>query len=355
MNTALNVGGLGSQPLRTSRVRAKATGTSVLGAVAASSSTTGSLVVGALPLTAATSVGIGGGNINAGGTLTVPTIQGTVSTTGNWTFSGSLKTGTATANSSTTFSTGNITAYASGFPFGADIIDPAASGINVGGGLAFAGNDGTIVNRLWAGIQGGKENSTASNYSAYLAFFTRANGGTMTEKGRFSSTGGFMVGNTTDPGATNLSVTGTSLLTGGIIGVSTNSNATAGNVGEYVSSLVAVGSAVSLTTATPANVTSISLTAGDWDVEANSNYTETTATASARSAGISSTSATLPTDGSEAYCGVQSTLTSEINTIALSRKRFSLSGTTTIYLVAQATFSAGTVASFGTLTARRIR
>jgi hypothetical protein len=141
----------------------------------------------------------------------------------------------------------------------------------------------------------------------------------------------------------------------GIAGTATNDSASAGVVGEYVSSLIAVGSAVSLTTATAANVTSISLTAGDWDVAGVVNFSETTATVSARTAGISTTSATLPTDGSEGYCGVQSTVTSETNSIALTRKRITISGTTTVYLVGQATFSAGTAAGFGTINARRVR
>jgi hypothetical protein len=132
-------------------------------------------------------------------------------------------------------------------------------------------------------------------------------------------------------------------------------NATTGTVGEYVSSLVAIGSPQSLSNGTAANVTSISLTAGDWDVEGNVNFTETTSTVTARTAGISSTSATLPTDGSEAYCGVQSTVTSETNSIPLPRKRISIASTTTVYLVAKATFSAGTCGGFGAITARRVR
>jgi len=126
-------------------------------------------------------------------------------------------------------------------------------------------------------------------------------------------------------------------------------------MGEFVSSLVASGSAVSLTTATAANVTSISLTAGDWDVEGNVNFKETTSTVTARSAGISTTSVTIPSDGSEGYNGVQSTVTTENNTITLPTKRISISGTTTVYLVGSATFSAGTCAGFGAITARRVR
>jgi hypothetical protein len=154
-----------------------------------------------------------------------------------------------------------------------------------------------------------------------------------------------------------LAVTGAITPTGGIIGVITVSNATAGNVGQTIQTLVASlangGSPVSLTTNTPANVASISLTAGDWWVQGNVNFTETVATASARSAGISATSATLPTDGTEAACGVQSTLTTEVNTITPAWKRVNVSSTTTVYLVASAAFSAGTVAAYGSITALR--
>ena len=139
------------------------------------------------------------------------------------------------------------------------------------------------------------------------------------------------------------------------LGTATNDNAAAGVVGEYTSSLVASGSAVSLTNNTTANITSISLTAGDWDVDGHVNFTETTSTVTARSAGLTSTSATVPTDGSEAFCGVQSTVTSETNSITPSRKRFSLSATTTVYLVGRASFSAGTCTGFGQITARRAR
>jgi len=140
-----------------------------------------------------------------------------------------------------------------------------------------------------------------------------------------------------------------------ITGTATNNDASAGSVGEYVSSLIASGSAVSLTTATPANVTSISLTAGDWDVEGWVNYDYGSATVTQSRAGINTTSATIPTDGSEAYSATQLTLTSSLGTISLTRKRISIASTTTVYLVSQATFSAGTASAFGGISARRVR
>jgi len=142
---------------------------------------------------------------------------------------------------------------------------------------------------------------------------------------------------------------------GAIAGTATNDSAAAGQVGEFVQTLVATGAAVSLTTATPANVGSISLTAGDWDVEAGLNINFGSATTTASSGGISATTATLPTDGSEAPIGVQMTTTTAIVGRALQRKRVSIATTTTIYLVASATFTAGTAAAWGCINARRVR
>lgn len=143
--------------------------------------------------------------------------------------------------------------------------------------------------------------------------------------------------------------------TSSIPGTTTNDNATAGNVGEYVESKVASGSAVSLTTATSTNITSISLTAGDWDVTGNINYIGASATITGKISGISSTSATLPTDGTEVYSGVNVTLLNNTDGTTLATKRISISGTTTVYLVGQTTFSAGTVTAFGYISARRVR
>jgi hypothetical protein len=138
-------------------------------------------------------------------------------------------------------------------------------------------------------------------------------------------------------------------------GTFTNDNAAAQIVGEYGSSAIASGSAVSLTTATAANVTSISLTHGDWDVEGNINFAVTSATVTATSGGIGTTSVTVPTDGTEVFSGLQTTTTTETDSITIPRRRVSIASTTTVYLVGKTTFSAGTVAGFGSISARRVR
>lgn len=140
-----------------------------------------------------------------------------------------------------------------------------------------------------------------------------------------------------------------------IRGVSGGIAASAGFVGEVISSLVASGAATSLTTATAKNVTSISLTAGDWDVSGNINFIAATATTTSTSGGITTTSATVPTDGTEVFSGVQVTLLSGNDSITIPRKQINVLTTTTVYLVGSCTFSAGAVTAFGSISARRIR
>ncbi len=145
------------------------------------------------------------------------------------------------------------------------------------------------------------------------------------------------------------------LVTGGLIGTTTNDLAPSGTVGEFFSSYKAVGAPVSLSTNTVADVTSIALTAGDWDVEGNINLSFGSTTVTATQGALNTTATTLPTDGSEVYSGLLLTTTSDTQSITLPRKRVSLSTSGTVYMPIKVTFSAGTVAAFGGLTARRVR
>lgn len=141
-----------------------------------------------------------------------------------------------------------------------------------------------------------------------------------------------------------------------IVGVTTNSNAAAGSVGEEISASVLISAAVSLSTGTTANITSISLTAGDWDVDGS--VVITSSGNSTRYIGaINTTSATLP---AEPYIGgiTQLNMVSGANgnnILAVSNKRLSLAGTTTVYLLASHTFTTGTAGGAGGIRARRIR
>ena len=145
-------------------------------------------------------------------------------------------------------------------------------------------------------------------------------------------------------------------------GTSTNDNSDAGDIGEYQSITVGAGDAVAATTATPLNVTSLSLTAGDWDVSGTVNRALTGTTATQYVASISPTSNTVPSQAGGSGVAADSSVIENAtfgttvtgNYITAVGARVSIAATTTIYLVASATFSAGTVAVYGTLRARRV-
>ncbi len=144
-----------------------------------------------------------------------------------------------------------------------------------------------------------------------------------------------------------------------IAGTATNDNASAGNIGEYISSAIASASAVSLTTATAKTITSISLTAGDWDVWGNIIFAEATGTvATTIISAISTTNNALPTitGGTDAIqLNDASQAASSLIGQSTGTLRVSLSGTTTYYLIAQASFTVSTMTAYGFIGARRSR
>lgn len=141
-------------------------------------------------------------------------------------------------------------------------------------------------------------------------------------------------------------------------GTNTNDSATAGDKGEYITASVASGSAIGLTSGNATNVTSISLTAGDWDVEGSGYFV--TQAATSRTQLVSSISATTNTvDFTE---GSWNTFTTPAtvdgggtSTVITPRVRVSLSAPATIYMVVRATFTASTLTTYGRIRARRAR
>jgi hypothetical protein len=150
---------------------------------------------------------------------------------------------------------------------------------------------------------------------------------------------------------------------GAVLGASGAAAANAGSVGQIIRSTIPVGSAVTLTTATPANVTSMSVTAGDWDVFASVDFNPAATTSITQLIeSISLTSATLATqpggaglgpDPNDTWSQVAAANNGLIN--MYSQTTLLISATTTVYLVAQATFTVAGMTAYGTLTARRRR
>lgn len=174
---------------------------------------------------------------------------------------------------------------------------------------------------------------------------------------------GAIGGTTPGPGSfTSLSASSTITpnQTAGIVGTTTNNNAQAGSIGEVISSTVAVGSPVALTTATAADVTSISLTAGDWDVSGSVGFlSEATTSITKYGGAVNSVSATFPAIGLATPISTVQTpavvwgVTTNFSPIPTGR--ISLSATTTIYLIARATFTVAALSAFGYIMARRVR
>jgi hypothetical protein len=142
----------------------------------------------------------------------------------------------------------------------------------------------------------------------------------------------------------------------GIVGVTDGSNALAGTVGEYVSSYVS--NAGTVASGTAVNATSITLTAGDWDVQGTLlfNY-QTGNIPTAAYGGITSSSATLPTLTSLNRTDIEITLnTGSGIVIPVPSQRVNITSTTTYYLVVQTAFTTGSNPQYGgSIRARRMR
>lgn len=125
-------------------------------------------------------------------------------------------------------------------------------------------------------------------------------------------------------------------------------------LGEHASSTVTAGSAVTLSTATTANVTSMILSTGRWNINGVIDYFLTAASTTVAKAGISSASASYNlTDAAVNAPFANSTATATFQQITPTVELNITEATRTMYLVAQLTFSEGTAAAYGTIRARR--
>jgi hypothetical protein len=167
--------------------------------------------------------------------------------------------------------------------------------------------------------------------------------------------------------ATNITALNATQLTSGTIpaartnghqnGTATNDNAAAGEIGEYTTA--SQGTPQALTTGTALTIISVSLTAGDWDVSGTLSYAyAATTVAQTLVADISLTNNTL--DGTLGRLnsfnfGSAGIVPNGGFTMNSPTVRLSLSATTTVYLVAQTTFTTSTATATGFIRARRVR
>lgn len=169
---------------------------------------------------------------------------------------------------------------------------------------------------------------------------------------------GYTLVYTKSEGWSVLSTTGL-YVAGQIPGTTTNDNAAAGMVGEYLSSTVLVGAAIALGTGTPSDITHITLTPGDWDVWGTVDFQGTAGCAATAMLGwLSSSSATFPTrPNNGAMISLQITFGTNVPIdVPVGVARFSVAANTNIFLTAQSAFSGGSgYSAYGFIGARRVR
>ncbi len=145
--------------------------------------------------------------------------------------------------------------------------------------------------------------------------------------------------------------------TKGILGTTTNDNVSAGDVGEWIASAV---TAVNAATSTNyVDVTSISLTAGDWDVSVVFNLAANGATftgvGTVFTGIVSGNNTTGLVLGDNAVNFLQPGAVASQTSGSIPAIRFSLASTTIVYLKAQATYTVATPLWFARISGRRVR
>lgn len=262
-------------------------------------------------------------------------------------------------NNSDTLATANRTL--SFHTFDADRAIALAGNLTLAGGLSLPA---VVQGDLWYGSAAATVLALAkdTNATRYLSNQGTTNNPSWSQ---VNLTNG--VTNTLPPGnggtgvanSANLTVsTATSVGLGQYQGTNTNDNATAGNIGEVVESSVALGSAVPLTSTVPANVTSVSIAAGDWDCWYNILFDTSGTTNVVFYIGtVNTISATLPTPPNGGayslfnYPGGVPGYSSDV----VGRRRYLVSGTTTVFLIVDSQFTVSTVSAYGHLGCRRTR
>lgn len=143
---------------------------------------------------------------------------------------------------------------------------------------------------------------------------------------------------------------------GQLPGTTTNDAASAGNVGQIIESTVLTGAAITLTSNSIADITSVSLTAGDWDCWGNIvlNPAGIPSAIGGWIHNVSITNPTLPNAGARYLAQNTAMTVGSAQAFPVGTIRYSLASTTTIYLSTLDAFTS-TAAAYGYLGCRRAR
>jgi hypothetical protein len=148
---------------------------------------------------------------------------------------------------------------------------------------------------------------------------------------------------------------GSTITTPNIVGVTDASSAAAGSVGEYIESKIQEAGALTPSSNTALTITSIALTAGDWNVW-GIGALKGTGTAGNLFVSISTSTNTLGTDVATLVSIPSVVVSNGICAIGIPPLRVNIAAGATYYLVMQAGLGAVTTPlTFGYIAARRVR
>jgi hypothetical protein len=242
----------------------------------------------------------------------------------------------------------------------AKLADVATGNALISGGVGVAPSYGKIgltthVSGVLPVANGGTNASTASITSFNNITGYSAAGATGT-----TSTNLVFSASPTFTGTANVAaLTATDVITPsqtkGIVGTTTTNDAQAGSVGETIMSTASLTNYPA--TGTWGDLTSISLTAGDWDIAAVTQQTTPGTMTGETRIGISTTSGNSATGLTIGYNRItfpNATALADSGS-SIPMYRLQLASTTTVYLKFFTEYSAGTPKAFGTIIARRRR
>ncbi len=144
--------------------------------------------------------------------------------------------------------------------------------------------------------------------------------------------------------------------TSNITGITSGSAPSAGFIGQQIRAFTPVASKVTITNNGTSDIASITLTAGIWDICYVCQF-EATGVSTQWVSAVSTTSATLPASSNAGDFYINNVKaggfgSEEFNSIG--GYRVTISGSTTYYLVAFATFSTGAASGYGRISGTRV-
>lgn len=217
--------------------------------------------------------------------------------------------------------------------------------------------------------------SSSSTFSGAVIISTSINANGQGTNGQFLTSGGpGAVVSWTSGGVGDVVKASTQVFTGGntfissttfsgtvvnsgsttIKGTTTNDNAAVGIIGEFIDGTVSLA-IIPSASGVPTSVSTITLTAGDWDVAAMGFFNPNGATITNSEITINTTANTDGTLGDNAIRVAETATSVNETALAIPRVRISISVTTPVYLVIDVTYTIGTPRFAGNIRARRLR